>query len=442
MTATDESHGRARTRRIRSALISSLVSKGGSLLVQAGALPLAVAALGPQSFGAYAATVAGVAWVTLVSVGAGPSLTRLMSAAIGRDDHDREAVLFANALGACALAAAVAMLVLVGLVLTPDLGRALGPAVSGHEASARTVLALLAALVPLTILGGVADAMYAAYQEQVVTNVWSLVMSLLSVPLFLAVRVTPEIPLMALAAFLPTAATKLAGLIQLVWRRRPYLRAGLRRITWAVTKELLLPGGAFALISIGSYLNTQLAIFVAGWRGAGLAAQMAVLVQMSTLVMSVAVMINNTLWPALIEAKQRRDVAWLRKAIGSAAGYNVALALGALLGLGLLTGWVAARWYKVPLANPTATSWAMGAFMATTILENMLISISFGIGSLRRTAVIFAARSALGASLYGFVSARHGVAGILVVGAVAAGGACVALAAALMGSRAVAAPRE
>jgi O-antigen/teichoic acid export membrane protein len=415
-----------RNRRLRSAIVTSLVSKAGSLLVQVVALPLAIAALGANTFGAYASTVAGVSWVTLVSIGAGPSLTRLVSVAIGQKDQEREVVLFANGLCACLVAAAIATVVLL-CVRSVDLARLLGPAVAGHEEAARTVLLLLSILVPLTITGGVADAMFAAHQEQATTNMWAFVLSLISVPLYLMVRRSPSMAMMAAAAFGPTAATKLAGLVQLVGKRS-FLLSGLRRIRWSVTRELLLTGGAFALISAGSYLNTQVAILAAGRHGARQAAQMAVLVQMSAIVISVAVMINNTLWPALIEAKQRGDGAWLRKAIRVATLSNLTVAGGSLLGLGLFTGWVASRWYKVPLSTPTATSWAMGAFMAAAIFENMLISISFGVGSLRRTALIFLGRTILAAGGYMLVAGSWGITGILLVGAVTALGACVALA--------------
>ncbi|HXJ23395.1 MAG TPA: hypothetical protein VMT03_24490 [Polyangia bacterium] len=397
------------------------------MLVQIFAFPAAVASLGPKAFGAYASTVAAVSWVSLVSLGAPPSLTRLISAAVGRDDREQESLLFGNGLAVSVAAGMLAAILILKTATMEDLPHLLGPSVMGFEHAARTVLYILSLFIPLTLVGNVAEATYSAYQEQAITNSWSFVLSLISIPVLLLVVRWPLISVMVVGTYGPTALTKLLSLVQLVALRRPYLLRGIRRISWSASKSLLLPGGAFALISAGSYLNTQLPIFVAGWTGGTAAAQMGILMQMYTIAISVAVMVNNTLWPALIEAKQRNDFRWLAKALRHAVSVNAIVAAGSLVGLGVLTPVIASRWYRVPLSHPEATAWAMGAFMAAATFENMLIAISYGIGSLRRAAAVFVIRCAIAACLYRLLAFRFGIPGILAVGAVTALAACVAL---------------
>ena len=405
-----------RNRRFRSAIASSIFSKIGSLLVQILALPVAISGLGPRLYGAYASTVASVSWVTFISVGSGPSLTRRLARAVAADDAEQEAVLFTNGLVAVLVAATIVCAALLAF-LSLGLEAAIGPATRGYSHEVKVSLSFLCALVPLAICGSLADAMYAGYQEQVVTNLWSFVSSLASLPLYFYVqRVSPTIPAMVVATFAPPAATRLIALAQLVFFRRSHLRFRWKLVNVQMVRGLFIDSGVFAIISVGSYLNTQLAVLVAGRHGAGLAAQMAILMQIYALLISVAVMINNTLWPALIEARQRNDISWTRRAIKLAVLANLLFALASLVGLGLFGDQLALRWYKIPLSQPKAAAWAMGIYMFFFILENLLISLCVGVGRLGKAATIFACRSATVAVLYPVLITR-GIPTLLVASA-------------------------
>ena len=418
MTPTDDSQqiAQGRSRRLSLSFATSIVSKVGSLIVLAVALPIAIRALGTARYGAYSALVAGVAWLSVVNFGTGPALTRAIAKSKADNDLEEEKRFYSNAVAIVSVCSLIAALGLLAIGFLHARMGVLGPAVKPFAGEASQGLALLTVLVPITMFAGLADAIYVGHQEQYVSNTWALIYSLISIPAFLAVRaISPTLPAMVLAVYGPLVLTKIGAYIQLLAFQHRYLRFSLSSVQRSVVKTFLISGAGFFVLSAGSYVNTQLAVYVAGLHGAVAAAQMGALMQLSTLAFSLVTMGTGPLWPALIEARERRDAAWLSRTLKKTMKISGAFGAALLVGFGLVSPWLAGRMYHVQLPHPHSIGWAAGLFVGAAALENVLLMISLAFGSFGLATKVFIVRSLVVAALYVPAINAFGIQGILVL---------------------------
>jgi len=73
--AAGEIHATRRSRSIRLAVVTSFLSKAGTVLLQLLSIPIAVRVLGRQEFGLYTTVNLTLSTVALLQVGVGPALT-------------------------------------------------------------------------------------------------------------------------------------------------------------------------------------------------------------------------------------------------------------------------------------------------------------------------------------------------------------------------------
>jgi len=83
-----------RNRAIRLAVVTSLVSKCGTLVLRVVSIPIAIRLLGMDLFGIYAAITMIVGLLDLMHVGIGPALTKEISRAVTAGDRKRERDVF------------------------------------------------------------------------------------------------------------------------------------------------------------------------------------------------------------------------------------------------------------------------------------------------------------------------------------------------------------
>ena len=114
---TDQ-HRRTRSRGLKLAALTSLVSKGGNIVLQMIAIPMALGVLKGEAYGVYATISPIIAFVVLSELGIGPGLTNILAQNLAADDKDASTRAFStgffltaalSALG-CAIVAAVVML--------------------------------------------------------------------------------------------------------------------------------------------------------------------------------------------------------------------------------------------------------------------------------------------------------------------------------------------
>ncbi len=383
-----------RNRKLKAAFLTSVLSKFSSIIVLLFACPFAIQALGVK-YGVYVAIAACVAPLSLANLGNGPGLTRLIVEAAARGDRERERKLFSNA---CLLIffSVTAVVILFGVFQIPAVFSLIfGPTVTQGGDEARMGVLLISIFLPLTLIGGLGEVMYEGYREQSVTNTWSFVLSLLSIPcLFYVARVSATIPLMVFAISAPIAFTKLCGLGQLLFLRRPYLRFRLSDVDPGVMRAIVLNGIAFFLTATGSVLSSQMLVRVASQMGPVSAAQAGYLfVNLYTVGMVGVGMITVTIWPSLIDALTRGDHAWIGKAVRVTVLAIAGICIGSILVFGFGTGFLVTKLYRGSLPPDHGLYWLFGSYFAIYAIENAAIMLLIGLDRLRFAATAFVVRA-------------------------------------------------
>ena len=87
-----------RDRSLRLAVMTSLISKVGTIVLRLVSIPIAVHLLGMELFGVYAAITMAVGLIDMLHIGIGPALTKALSIAIARNDRETEKTVFGTSI--------------------------------------------------------------------------------------------------------------------------------------------------------------------------------------------------------------------------------------------------------------------------------------------------------------------------------------------------------
>ena len=87
---THAAAAQSRTRAMGLAVVSSLVSKGGTALLMLVSIPLAFKVLGEERFGVYGVVQTMMWFITMSDLGMGPGITRRIAGAVARGTGRRK----------------------------------------------------------------------------------------------------------------------------------------------------------------------------------------------------------------------------------------------------------------------------------------------------------------------------------------------------------------
>lgn len=85
-----------RNRSIRQAVVTSLFSKFGTVILRLVSIPVAIRVLGMEEFGVYATIMVIVSMIDALHVGIGPALTREISKAVAQGNREKERGVFST----------------------------------------------------------------------------------------------------------------------------------------------------------------------------------------------------------------------------------------------------------------------------------------------------------------------------------------------------------
>ncbi|MGD7653307.1 MAG: hypothetical protein ACQCXQ_08845, partial [Verrucomicrobiales bacterium] len=123
-----ETHAERRNRSIRLAVVTSFLSKAGTVLLQALSMPIAIRVLGREEFGLYTTVNLTLSTVAMLQVGVGPALTHGLTKARAGDDGKLQ-----RALGSSAFFLMAGVALLAGLALGLVLVAVPLPVIYGEE---------------------------------------------------------------------------------------------------------------------------------------------------------------------------------------------------------------------------------------------------------------------------------------------------------------------
>ncbi|MCB1061428.1 MAG: oligosaccharide flippase family protein [Verrucomicrobiae bacterium] len=408
-TAADSStQSHHRNRSIRLAVMTSILSKFGTVLLRIVSIPVAIRLLGMEQFGVYAAITVVVSMIDLMHVGIGPALTQGIARSLAKGDRAQEQGVFATAIlisaGLTILASAVLAMLVGFLPITTLFGSEFGP----FAESMRRACFIAIAIVAVEMICVVVERACDGYQETRFNNAWGAAGNFVgAASLLIGIKFIPTIEFLVLAVNGSVALAKLANAIHLMVRRS-YLWPRFSQFRRVLAKPLLFDGLRFSVTYLLSAAVEYNAIAymlgrLAGPQSVGL---YNVMITVHFSLTGFIQMVTIPLWPAIVDAHSRGDVPWVRKAARRIQFMGPAFGLSAAIGMVAFGPWVFPLWVgsEFDLTRPTLA--IFGAYFTLHLWRQVNQVLLLGLGDVNFAVrvVIVEALTILGVVGYGLAN--------------------------------------
>ena len=332
-----ENAGPLRTRRIRSAVATSVVSKIATIGFQLIAIPVAIHALGPGQYGAFLVVSSTLAWISLGGLGVAPGVTGYVARAIGRGSSTDAQHVVSTGFVISLIAAGGTAIIIAGLIAvmtlrSRGLEQYLDPSFLPYLPAMGAAMLIVAATGLIQLPTSVIQAARAGALEQYVSNSWRIVGTGVGVVAMFAVSTwAPTMVAFALALATPALVAGLSDSVTFVLRHRELAprASGFRR---PLVGPLVATGLGFLLFSAGGFLISSLSLVLASRSLAPAElAPVGILFQLQALGVGLVSMVAIPLWPSVAHADGARDREWVLRAFRKLRTVSVGVGLiGAL----------------------------------------------------------------------------------------------------------------
>ena len=380
-----------RNRSIRSAVLTSVLSKAGNALLQLLAIPVAIRVLGREEFGLFATVGIALSTISLLQVGVGPALAHGIAHSHALGDRRRGRELASTAfLLMCGIALLVGLAGAAVLVFVP-MPTLFGSGFSGCDDVLRPALWLGLGLFLLLFLLNLTERLREGLLEVAHTNLWGAFGNLFAaLSIGIGVWFIPEVWFLVLAMYGSQVIAKLVNTITL-WRQHPSLFPRFRLFRGAHARLLVGDGFAFA---VSSLLTGVVEYSLCGWfvgrvGGPSEIALYSVFISLTVMQLGFVIMLTAPTWPAVAESLARGDRLWAAKAARRLQGYGLAVGIAAILGLVTLGPWVFGIWLGSEFSD--TSRWLLGCYgfyFAAHVWRHVHHSLMIGTGQVARLARI------------------------------------------------------
>jgi len=422
--APDVTHAKRRSRSIRLAVVTSFLSKAGTVLLQLLSLPVAVRVLGREEFGLYTAVNLSLSMVSLLQVGVGPALTHGLTRARAEDDEGRQRELGSTAFFMMAGIALLAGLALAAVLVFVPLPAIYGEAFVGRESALRPALWTGLGLFLLLFVLNLTERVREGHLEVASNNLWGAAGNVLAAVLVgTGVWWIPQVWYLVLAVHGAMVTAKLCNTVTL-WRKHPLMRPSLKCFRPAVARHLFSDGMAFSTCCL---VTGIVEYNLCGWmvgRAGGPAdiALYGVFVSLTIMQLGFVVMLSAPTWPAVAEALARGDLPWARAAARRLYGFGSAFAVCSALGLVGLGPWLLWLWLGGEFSNIGRPMLACyGLYFVAHVWRHLNHAMMIGTGQVSKLVGIQLLESAVVAALawpalrFGGISAMLATMGIAIL---------------------------
>jgi len=416
MTVTaGTAHATRRSRSIRLAVVTSFLSKAGTILLQLLSIPIAVRVLGREEFGLYTTVNLTLSTVSLLQVGVGPALTHGLTRARAAGDEPRQRELGSTAfflMGGIALLAGLALATVLLLVPLPTI---YGEAFAGKESALRPALWAGLGLFLMLFVLNLTERVREGHLEVASNNLWGAAGNV-TAALFVGVGVwwVPQVWYLVIAVHGAMVLCKVFNTLSL-WRQHPLMLPSLRFFRSAVAGHLFSDGLAFSTCCL---ITGIVEYNLCGWmvgRAGGPAdiALYGVFISLTIMQLGFVVMLSAPTWPAVAEAMARGDLPWARKAARRLYLFGSGFALCSALGLIALGPWVLPLWLGGEFANTgRLLLGCYGLYFVAHVWRHLNHAMMIGTGQVSKLVGIQLLESAVVAAL-GWAALRIGGASAL-----------------------------
>lgn len=344
---------RRRNDSIRLAVVTSFVSKVGTILLQLLSIPLAVRVLGRDEFGLYTTVNLTLATISLLQVGVGPALTHGLSRARADGNEAEQRELGSTAfflMSGISLTAGIALAVILLAVPLPTL---FGNEFASKETALRPALWVGLALFLLLFVLNLTERVREGHLEVASNNLWGAAGNVMAA-IFVGVGVwfIPQVWFLVVAIHGAMVISKLCNTFTL-WKRHPLMKPSFRSFRATTAKHLFSDGIAFSTCCLVTGI-VEYNFF--GWLigrtgGPSAVALFGIFITLTVMQLGFVVMLSTPTWPAVAEALARNDHAWAQKAAKRLYLYGSGFAICSAFGLLILGPWVLPLWLGKEFSN-------------------------------------------------------------------------------------------
>ncbi len=401
-----------RDRSIRLSVLTSLLSKFGTIILRLVSIPIAIRVLGMEQFGVYTAITLFVALIDILHVGIGPTLTKELSRAIAKGRRHREQTVFATSVllstGLTIIGVGIAALLLIFIPVTGLFG-------SEYQAVADTMITALwlgLAISAVDIFTTPFEMSRDGYMETRFTNSWGAAGNLLAaITLVSGIWFFPTIEFLLIAVNGVTVLAKVGNSIHLIVQR-PYLFPKFSLFKKKLVKPLLIDSGLFSITYIlSAIIEYHLMVLLIGrYVGPQGVAVYNVMITIHLSLNGVMGMFTKPYWPALMDAFERKDRPWILNSSKRLAylglGFSAAVAGGlVLLGPIILPLWAGSQFIDAAPAGFVMNRLTLAAFslyFAAHVWRHLGQTLALGTAPVDRVAMVIFAESTfiLGAAAF------------------------------------------
>lgn len=296
--------------------IATLLARGIVVAVGLFTLPITSHYLGRERFGLWLTLSSFISWFSMADLGLANSLINALSAADGRDDRESARKAVSSAFWLIAIISGAIVLICLPVIPLVPWNKVfnLNSNLAASEITASILILLI--FCALRLPASVISAVYQAYQEGYIYQIFNGLSGLLSAGcLVAAINLRLGLQWLVLAFLIGMIAGDLFSAVWLFGKWRYWLRPEIKLFDLKQSKWLLKRGSQFwiAQIAAVAMLQTDL-IIVSRLFGPSEVAVYGTTLRIFLITGAVQTAFVAPLWAAYGEASARRDIVWLEKA--------------------------------------------------------------------------------------------------------------------------------
>lgn len=407
-----------RDRSLRLAVITSLISKAGTIVLRLVSIPVAIHLLGMELFGVYTAITMAVGMIDMMHIGIGPALTKALTKAVAAGDRETERTVFGTSIllsiGMTAIAAAVALLLLFNVPIPTLFGKEFAPVSDTMFRAA--LLGLLIIQIEMVCIPF--EMGRDGYQETRFTNAWGAAGNVFgALTLLIGVWFFPTIEFLLIAVNGSIALAKLGNTCHLLIQR-PYLFPRFSLFRRKLVPSLAKDGIRFSVTYIlAAAVEYNLMAFLIGRHvGPEAVGVYNVMITVHFSLTGLVGMVTKPYWPALMDAFERRDTNWISRTSNrlrlGGLGFSLLAGIG-LIAVGplLLPLWAGEEFYTGIDEHFRMDRLALIAFsvyFVAHIWRHINQTLALGIGWISPVSRVVIAESAFLISVTSFILFHEG----------------------------------
>ena len=408
-------HRVERNRRLSRNVRVGIAGRAANALLALATVPILIRLLGAERYGIYVTITVVLGWIQLGIFGTGKGLVNTLIGAHARgDEAEARRSLWSFWAGLAAVVGGVGLLAAAVFPFIPwTVVFPLPAGITERELSATIALSLVFTLLALAL--SPVTYVFSAYQDDHKATAFSVVRNGATLAALGAVFAAgASMPRVALAVGSANLAASLGGVVWLLARDKPFLRARAGDVRWDHLRRAVGPTLTFFTIDAAALLAYQAdKLLILQFAGARAVAAFEMASIPFLLAQSVFGVVLQPMWPALGDAVRRGDESWARGALGRLARWSTLGMLG-VTALAVAAGPAAIRiWAGTPEVVPARTLLALvGAYYVVRTFTECHTIVLFSLDRQREMVLAVIANGVLTVALGIALGRAYGLPGV------------------------------